>query len=95
MTDKNTVKEEQIEQVNGGSWRVTEFKAREIGLELRNPDGTPGDFGYFWNDGDYYFKGQKLTDMQVMDLINFYDAKDRPAIDLDEAWEYCHNRFNK
>ena len=92
MTDKHEMKEEQVENVNGGSWRVPEFKAKAIGLELRNPDGSPGEFGFFYNDGDYYFKGEKISDSQLMDLINFYDAKGYAALDLDMAYDYCHNK---
>ena len=92
MADKHTIDEEKIEQVSGGSWRVPEFKAKAIGLELRNSDGTPGEFGYFWNDGDYYFKGEKLTDGDLMDLINFYDANGYAAMTLEQANNFCADR---
>ncbi|MBR0417670.1 MAG: hypothetical protein IJI66_00705 [Erysipelotrichaceae bacterium] len=60
MNDKNKLNIEDMKDVNGGSIWVSEDRAKAIGVELRNEDGTPGEFGYLWNSGDYYFNGQKL-----------------------------------
>lgn len=68
---------EQIGEVNGGSMFHTEDRMKELGIELRNEDGTPGEFGYLWNTGDYYYNGEKIDDTDIARLGDFYDMNGR------------------
>ena len=88
MAENRLINEDGIEKVNGGSWRVPEEKARIIGLELIKEDGVPGEFGYLWNSGDYYFKGKKLSEDELLDLLYFYDVEGHPAETLEQAKDY-------
>lgn len=93
MNEKNKLNIEDMKDVNGGSIWVSEDRAKAIGVELRNEDGTPGEFGYLWNSGDYYFNGQKLDQSDVARLLDYYDMTGKAASSLEEAMEYIHKRM--
>ena len=88
MTDKEKLSAEALEGVNGGSMWIPEDDAKNCGIELRNEDGTPGEWGYLWNSGDYYFKGRKLTQNETARLLDFYARTGRPAESVEECMEY-------
>lgn len=70
----NELKIEELELVNGGSIFRRESEIRAAGIDLLKDDGTPGEFGYIWNTGDYYFNGQKLGSGEV-DALLYYRTK--------------------
>ena len=74
--------EEELDQVAGGSWLITEKEAKMAGLTLKKEDGSPGSFGYLWNTGDYYWNGEKISLIGFVDTgNNLYDPyKKRPII---------------
>ena len=63
--------DDELEQVAGGSIRVPEELAKKAGLTLVNEDGSPGEFGYFCNTGDYYWRGNKISDEDAHNIIHF------------------------
>ena len=78
-----------MEEVTGGSFVHTEASIREAGIDLLLDDGkTPGEFGYLWNTGDYYFKGKKLKDDDIRALQKYQDHYGQIAPSLDAAWDY-------
>ena len=66
---------------------------KELGIELKNEDGTPGEFGNLWNIGDYYYNGEKIDDTDIARLSDFYNMNGRRAETLDEAYDFLHNKF--
>lgn len=80
--------DEELDQVAGGSWYITEEQAQKSGLTLKKEDGSPGSFGYLWNTGDYYWNGEKIkwTDARVIEY--FVRSNGRQPSSLDEARKY-------
>ena len=70
-TNKKELEQEELEQADGGSFVRPEAKIRAAGIDLLKEDGTPGEFGYLWNTGDYYFQGEELSDNAVNALIQY------------------------
>ena len=83
----------ELNDVNGGSWLVTEERAAALGITLRNEDGTPGEFGYLWNTGDYYLGDRKLDSNEVARLTDFYDAHGYAAKSVEEAFEWFRSLY--
>ena len=67
---------------------ITEDTGKEAGLSLRNPDGTPGEWGYLWNSGDYYWQGNKVTDNEAAAIVQFYKQFNRRPFTVREAVEF-------
>ena len=86
---KKELNTDTLEEVSGGSFVHTEASIREAGIDLLLDDGkTPGEFGYLWNTGDYYFKGKKLKDDDIRALQKYQDHYGQIAPSLDAAWDY-------
>jgi hypothetical protein len=81
------IKPENLEKVAGGSIARPESRIREAGIDLIKEDGTPGEFGYLWNTGDYYFQGKKLNDEEISVLICYASRHGQPAPSLEFAIE--------
>lgn len=95
MADKEKLSTEALEEVNGGSMWIREEEAKKCGIELRKEDGTPGEWGYLWNTGDYYFKGRKLSQNETARLLDYYEAKGRPAESVEECMEYWSKIYRR
>lgn len=80
---------EELEKASGGSIFNRESSIRDAGIELWEEYGkTPGSFGYLWNSGDYYFKGQKI-DLGDVNILEFYrNGTGEVAPSLKEAEKY-------
>ena len=50
----SNIKEEDLKNVNGGSWFISEEDGKKAGLTLQSEDKTPGSWAYLCNSGDYY-----------------------------------------
>ena len=48
--------------------RRTEKKA---GLTLRKENQEPGSWGYLYNEGDYYWNGQKLSPSEANAIVHY------------------------
>lgn len=83
--------DDELEQVAGGSWRISEEEAKKCGLTLKKEDGSPGSFGYLWNTGDYYWKDKKISDKAAYSISYFVEAKGRQPNSVQEAVE-CYER---
>lgn len=83
MSDK--VKDEALQEVNGGSWYITEEDGRAAGLELRNIDGSPGSWGYMYNSGDYYWRGHYLELSEANAIVHFTKDMGRQPNSIKEA----------
>ena len=96
MTEKDTKKlgEEQIEQVSGGSWNITEANGKKAGLSLRYDDGTEGEWGYLWNSGDYYWRGQKLSIYEAEAIVTFTNHCGRQPDSVAMAVDYYERLDN-
>ena len=87
------IKPEDLEKVAGGSIKHREKHIREAGIDLIKKDGTPGEFGYLWNTGDYYFQGKKLNDEEISVLLRYSWRHGQPApslkfaIEDDKTWK--------
>ena len=90
MDEKKTIDSQDLENVSGGSMWIREEKAKACGIELLNEDGTPGEWGYLYNTGDYYLNGRKLTQNQTARLLDFYEANGYPAKTVEECQEYWY-----
>jgi hypothetical protein len=89
------VKPEELEKVAGGSIERPEKHIREAGIDLIKEDGTPGEFGYLWNTGDYYFQGKKLNDKEIDVLIDYGLLHNHPAPSLKVAIEVMKEWRNR
>lgn len=83
MSDK--VKDEALQEVNGGSWYITEEDGRAAGLELRKIDGSPGSWGYLYNTGDYYWRGHYLELNEANAIVHFTKDYGRQPNSIKEA----------
>ena len=84
-TAAENTKEEQLEGVSGGSWKVPESTGKAAGLSLRKENGAPGEWGYLWNTGDYYWRGKKVDDFEAYAIVKFYVDHGREPWDIKEA----------
>ena len=84
---KKELKKEELEQASGGSIFYIESVIRGAGIDLLKEDGTPGEFGYIWNTGDYYFQGKKIDSLDIKALLQYKDNHGAPAPSLQEAWD--------
>ena len=86
--EKKKLSEEDLNDVSGGSWNITEERGKRAGLSLRKEDGSAGSWGYLWNSGDYYWRGMKLT-VHEAEAIDFftYDTGRQPD-SVSEAVQY-------
>ena len=80
--------DEELDQVAGGSWFITEEQAKKSGLTLKKEDGSPGSFGYLWNTGDYYWNGKKLSLTDAGVVLNFVRRNGKQPSSIDEARKY-------
>ncbi|MBE8949027.1 MAG: hypothetical protein SR3Q1_00280 [Quinella sp. 3Q1] len=83
--------DDELEQVAGGSFRVSEDNAKKAGIYLLKEDGTPGEWGNLWNTGDYYFGEEKITQSAARCIVTFYNSKGRRSYNSTEAVNYCKN----
>ena len=81
----NNIKDETLSEVSGGSWFITEEDGRNAGLELRREDGTAGSWGYLYNEGDYYWRGRKLTVTEANALVHYYADYRKQPDSLEDA----------
>jgi hypothetical protein len=87
MTEEK-IADSSMTDVSGGSWMITEDTGKEAGLSLRNPDGTPGEWGYLWNSGDYYWRGNKLTNDEAYAITQFYECFGKQPKNVKEAVQF-------
>ena len=60
MTGKMSLDE--LDAVSGGSvFSLSKEEADFCGVELLKEDGTPGEYTWYHNYGDYYFRGRKIS----------------------------------
>jgi len=86
--------DDELEQVAGGSMRVTEENAKIAGVKLLKEDGSPGSFGVFWNTGDYYWRGQKIDAENVNDIAHFVKKNGYQPKNTEEAYQFTHGKIN-
>jgi hypothetical protein len=84
---KKELKKEELEQASGGSIFYIESVIRGAGIDLLKEDGTPGEFGYIWNTGDYYFQGKKIDSLDIKALTQYKENHGTPAPSLKAAWD--------
>ncbi len=92
--DLEKLSDEELEQVAGGSMRVTEENAKIAGVKLLKEDGSPGSFGVFWNTGDYYWRGQKIDADNVNDIAHFVKKNGYQPKNTEEAYQFTHGKIN-
>ena len=90
---ENKIKDEHLDAVSGGSWKITEAEAAMAGLTLRNEDGTAGEFGYLWNTGDYYWNGQKVDPTQAEAIVVFVKKNGYRPQTVEEAVNAYHKNY--
>ena len=78
----------QLDEVVGGSWRIPEDGGKKAGLSLRKSDGSPGSWGYLWNSGDYFWRGNKVSDGDAYDIYIFTYHNDRQPHSVKEANDF-------
>ena len=83
--------DDELDNVAGGSIRVPEELAKKAGLTLVNEDGSPGEFGTFWNTGDYYWRGNKISDEDAHNIIHFIRRKDKVPNSIEEVNTFREN----
>ena len=74
-----------LNEVNGGSWFITEEDGKAAGLELKKLDGTEGSWGYLYNSGDYYWKGHPLTETEANSIVHFTKDYHRQPDSIQQA----------
>lgn len=88
VSDMTAMDEKNLNEVNGGSWVISEEEGKAAGLTLVNDDGTPGSWGTLWNSGNYKFQGKELAQYEAVAVVRFYNRKGRQPETLEEALEY-------
>ena len=94
MEEKNTelrkekLSDSSLSDVSGGSIRIGEDLGKKSGLYLINSDGTPGEWGYLWNSGDYYWRGNKLTNDEAYAITQFYECFGKQPKNVKEAVQF-------
>ena len=91
---KKELKKEELEQASGGSIFNIESVIRGAGIDLLKEDGTPGEFGYIWNTGDYYFQGEKIDSLDIKALTQYKKNHGSPAPSLKAAWDSCKSNVS-
>ena len=94
MKEKKELINNELEQVNGGSWFITENEGRRAGLSLRNDDGTEGSWGNIWNTGNYWWHGREVTRHEANCIARFTTAHGHQPISAEEAVAYCKKKRN-
>ena len=62
---------DELDAVSGGNiFTMNEDEAKRAGIELIKEDGTPGEFHWYYNTGDYYFDGKKIDYETARDIYN-------------------------
>ena len=84
------IKEEDLKNVNGGSWFISEEDGKKAGLTLQNEDKAPGSWGYLYNSGDYYWKGQKVSMTEANAIVHFTNDRGYQPDTLEEALKYSN-----
>ena len=87
-TDDEKINDDNLTEISGGSWQLTEFKGKRAGITLRKADGSEGKWGNLWNTGDYYWHGKKLTNYQAYAIASYYDKFGREPSTVKEATEH-------
>ena len=80
--------EKHLQEVNGGSWVISEEDGKAAGLTLVNDDGSPGSWGTFYNNGNYHFQGKELAQYEAIAVVHFYADFGRAPKTLEEALEH-------
>lgn len=79
---------DELEAVTGGVVSGRETSLRSAGIELWKEYGkVPGEFGNI-RSGDYYFKGQKITQREVAALEYYSKVNHTAAPDLQTAMDH-------
>ena len=86
----SNIKEEDLKNVNGGSWFISEEDGKKAGFTLQNEDKTPGSWGYLYNSGDYYWKGQKVSMTEANAIVHFTNDRGYQPDTLEEALKYSN-----
>ena len=68
--------------------QLTEENAKKAGLTLKKEDGSPGSFGVFWNTGDYYWRGQKISNQDAWNIDFFTRKKGYQPDSIKEAKKF-------
>ena len=79
----SNIKEEDLKNVNGGSWFISEEGGKKAGLTLQNEDKTP-------NSGDYYWKRQKVSMTEANAIVHFTNDRGYQPDTLEEALKYSN-----
>ena len=87
-TELEKLSDEELDKVAGGSWYISEKEAKMAGIKLLKEDGSPGSFGYLWNTGDYYWKGEKISWTDAGYVSNFTEWNGKQPGSIDEAKKY-------
>ena len=62
---------DELDAVSGGNiFTMSENEAKRAGIKLIKEDGTPGEFHWYYNTGDYYFDGKKIDYETARDIYN-------------------------
>ena len=87
--------DDELELIAGGSIKVREEPAKKAGIYLLKSDGTPGEWGNLWNNGDYYWRGEKIEYYQANRIIEFYKKHGRQPYNLKESEDYYNSQQQK
>ena len=80
--------DEQLDQVAGGSLQLSEKDAKKCGITLLKEDGSPGEFTWYYNFGDYYWNYRKISDKEAYDIVEFTEQNGRQPNSLREVKEF-------
>ena len=83
--------DEELDKVAGGSWYISEEDAKKAGIKLLKDNGEPGKFRWYWNEGDYYWKGQKVSPQDAYSIIYFVYTNGYQPRSVDEADDFYAN----
>ena len=96
MTTKRELNIDALNMVAGGSIFNRESSITEAGIELWEVYGEKrGEFGNFYNSGDYYFKGERIDQDQIDVLEYYYRKIGEVAPSLKEAEAYYNKNFKQ
>lgn len=63
--------DDELDGVAGGSIWLMQKAAEKAGITLLKEDGSPGKWGYFYNEGDYYWHGFKISDDDAYKIAEY------------------------
>ena len=86
--------DEELEKIAGGSWMVYEKPAKAAGIYLLKDDDTPGEWGWLYNTGNYYWRGQKINHFMANRIIEFNKKYGHQPNSVEEAYEDYENSGN-